>query len=168
MHHLAVKILDAFRPSNLIILTSAESIPSVIPVSLLRTSTAAIAVGGLPADPVPLFSNARRVSMRDIQGRMEAVQHVEDSIEIALLPPPYMIQGIAASLMDLAEVYGIHATCFILSSWIGDGLELRDAERLAAKMNDCLKQQMIDPQDILEGWKSGLGGQGSGNSSIYL
>lgn len=79
-----------------------------------------------------------------------------------------MIQGIAASLMSLAEVHGIHGTCFVFSSWIGEGLERRDVERVVSKLDDCLLGTQVNVQDVLKGWKQAVGASGAEKSSIYL
>jgi len=161
-------MLNALHPKNLVILASSTSVPSTIPISLLRTSTKLEAVGGLHADPNPLFSNRHRVTGRDIQSRIRASQHPEEVGEIPLLQPPNMIQGIAAALMSLAEVHAIHGTCFVFSSWIGEGLERRDVERVVSKLDDCLGGTQVNVQDVLKGWKQAIGASGTEKSSIYL
>ena len=164
----AHKIIDTLHPKNLVILTSSTSVPSTIPISFLQTSTKLEAIGGIRADPNPLFSNRGRVTGQDIQSRIHASQHPEETSEIPLLRPPNMIQGIAASLMSLAEVHGIHATCFVFSSWVGEGLEKRDVEKVVGKVQDCLGGVQVNVQDVLKGWKHALGVSGVGKSSIYL
>jgi hypothetical protein len=79
-----------------------------------------------------------------------------------------MIQGIAASLMSLAEIHAIHATCFVFSTWIGEGLERRDVERVVSKLDDCLGGTQVNVQDVLKGWKQAIGASGAEKSSIYL
>jgi hypothetical protein len=80
-----------------------------------------------------------------------------------------MIQGIAASLMGLAEVHGIVGTCFVFSSWVGDGLEKRDVENVVGKLYEGgLRGVRINVQDVMNGWKQALGGTAGDKSSIYL
>jgi hypothetical protein len=161
----AHRILDTLHPTNLVIVASSNSVPSTIPVSILRTSTKLEAIGGIPADPSPLHSNRRRVTAQDIQSRIKASQHPAEAGEIPLLQPPNMIQGIAASLMSLAEVHGIHATCFVFSSWIGPELEKKDAERVVSHLRNCLKGVPVNVDDLIKGWKQASGTE---RSSIYL
>lgn len=165
---IAHKILHTLHPLNLVILSSSTSVPSSIPISLLRTSTPAIAIGGIHADPNPLFSNRGRVTGQDIQRRIRAAHDPYGEGEIPLLQPPNMIQGIAASLISLAEVHGIHASCFVFSSWIGETLEKRDVEALVKKLQDSLKGTRINVQDVLKGWKEAIGMSVAEKSSIYL
>jgi hypothetical protein len=164
----AHKILETLHPTNLVIITSSNSVPSSIPISLLRTSTKQEAIGGVHADPNPLFSNRRRVTGRDIQARIHAAKDHKEVGEIPLLQPPNMIQGIAASLMSLAEVHGIYGTCFVFSTWIGEGLEKRDVEIVVRKLQDCLKGVQVNSQNVLNGWRHTLGASGAERSSIYL
>ena len=80
-----------------------------------------------------------------------------------------MIQGIAASLMGLAEVHGIVGTCYVFSSWVGEGLERRDVENVVGKMYDgCLRGVKVNVQDVMNGWKQALGSSAGEKSSIYL
>ena len=79
-----------------------------------------------------------------------------------------MIQGIAASLMGLAEVHGIPATCFVISSWVGANLEAHDVERVVTKLSDVLGGVTVDRDCILKGWHRALGVTGTEKSSIYL
>jgi len=167
---LATKILDILHPTNLVVLTSSKSVPHTCPVSLLRTSHPFKAIGGLPADPYPLFSNRRRVTREDIAARRAATDpgHIAE-VEVPLLQPPNMIQGIAASLMSLAEVHGIHATCFVVSEWIGDRLEDGDVERVVEKLNDTLRGAgRVHSHIVKKTWRQALGLSGAEKSSIYL
>lgn len=80
-----------------------------------------------------------------------------------------MIQGIAASLMGLAEIHGIVGTCFVFSSWVGEGLEKRDVESVVQKMEDgCLPGVKVNVQDVMDGWRQALGTTAGEKSSIYL
>ena len=108
------------------------------------------------------------MSGHDIQSRIRAAKNPSEVGEIPLLQPPNMIQGIAASLMSLAEVHGIHGTYFVFSAWIGAGLEKRDVEIVVRKLEDCLKGVQINSQDVLNGWKHAFGASGAEKSSIYL
>lgn len=108
------------------------------------------------------------MNLRDIQSRIHAAKNPKEVGEIPLLQPPNMIQGIAASLMSLAEVHGIHGTCFVFSTWIGEGLEKRDVEIVVKKLEDCLKGVQVNSQDVMNGWKHALGASGAEKSSIYL
>jgi len=166
--YLAHKVLDTLQPRNLVVVTSSNAIPSTIPVSLLCTSTPATAAGGVHADAYSLFSNRRLVRSGDIQARIRAAQSPKTAWEIPLLQPPKMILGIAASLMSLAEIHGIHATCFIFSTWIGEDLDRRDAERFVAHLTDVLKGIRIDVNDVLKGWKQSFGVSWVDKSSIYI
>jgi hypothetical protein len=167
---LASKILDTLHPENLVVLTSSKSVPHTHPVSLLRTSHPLKGVGGLPADANPLFSNRGRVTRGDIAKRVAATtpDKIQET-EVPLLQPPNMIQGIAASIMSLAEIHGIHATCFIVSEWIGDRLEERDVEKVVVKMNDALRGSgTISNEDFKSTWRQALAVSGAEKSSIYL
>lgn len=135
---------------------------------MLRTSHHPQSLGGHAADFNPLFSNRGRVSRGDIQRRLEASQDPAAHGEIPLLTPPNMIQGIAASLMEVAEVHGIVGTCFIFSSWLGDGLDKRDVERVVGKMGDALRGVKVSVDEVLKGWKRSLGASEKDKSSIYL
>jgi len=161
----AHSILNSFHPTNLVILTSSKAVPSNIPVSFLSTSTSPTAIGGQPADRNPLFSNRRITTPRDIQARIAAHQHPQESDELPLLQPPHMIQGIPAALISSAEIYGIHATCLIISTWLGEDLEKRDVEKLCKKLNQVLKGLNVDAEAILKGWNHSLGIE---RSTIYL
>ena len=108
------------------------------------------------------------MTRQDIEARIHAAKNPKEVGEIPLLQPPNMIQGIAASLMSLAEVHGIHGTCFVFSNWIGEGLEKRDVEIVARKLQDCLKGVQVNSQDVLDGWKHALATSGAEKSSIYL
>lgn len=79
-----------------------------------------------------------------------------------------MIQGIAASLMSLAEIHGIHATCFVVSAWIGDRLEDKDVEKLVTKLNDTLRGGRVNPHVVKKTWQQALGLSEAEKSSIYL
>jgi len=79
-----------------------------------------------------------------------------------------MIQGIAAALISLAEIHGIHATCFVLSSWIGGGLEEKDVDKMAAKLDDTLKGVPVSRRDIMKTWKAASGLSGVERSTLYL
>ena len=159
--------MDTLHPKTLVILTSSNSVPSTIPVSHLVTSTPRMAVGDIPADSNPLFSNRGRVMTDDIQARIAAYRHPEQSNEIPVLQPPYLIQGISASLMCLAEIRGIHATCYILSSW-NQNPEGRDVEKLVAKVRDELCGVELNVDDVLNGWKMAVGIFGAEKMSVYL
>jgi len=135
---------------------------------MLRTSHHPKAIGGHDADFNPLFSNRGRVSRSDIKARLEASQDPAAHGEIPLLTPPNMIQGIAASLMEGAEVHGIVGTCFIFSSWLGDGLDKEDVKRVVGKLGDALRGVSVSVDDVLKGWKRCLGNSRSEKSSIYL
>lgn len=137
---------------------------------MLRTSHHPKALGGHDADFNPLFSNRGRVSQSDIKARLAASQDPAAHGEIPLLTPPNMIQGIAASLMEGAEVHGIVGTCFILSSWLGDGLDKEDVKRVVTKLGDALRGVSVDVSvdDVLKGWKRCLGNSQTEKSSIYL
>jgi len=161
----ARSILNSFHPTNLIILTSSKAVPSNIPVSFLSTSTSPTAIGGQPADRNPLFSNRRITTPRDIQARIAAHQHPQESDELPLLQTPHMIQGLPAALLSLAEIYGIHATCLIISAWVGEDLEKRDVEKLCKKLSHVLNGVHVDAQNIFKGWNHSLGIE---RSTIYL
>jgi hypothetical protein len=79
-----------------------------------------------------------------------------------------MIQGVAAKLMELAEVHGIRATAFVFSTWVGEGLEKRDVEKVVGKLEDLCRCVNIDAGDILKGWKKAVGNSAAEKSSIYL
>lgn len=166
--HLSSQILSTFHPTNLVVLTSSTTVPSSLPISILRTSHHPKAIGGQAADFNPLFSNRGRVSRGDIQARLQASQNPAAHSEIPLLTPPNMIQGIAASLMEGAELHGIVGTCFIFSSWLGDGLDKEDVKRVVTKLGDTLRGVNISVDDVLKGWKRCLGSSQNEKSSIYL
>lgn len=166
--HLANLILSTLHPTNLVILTSSTTVPSSIPVSVLRTSHHPKAIGGHDADFNPLFSNRGRVSRADIKARLETSLDPAAHGEIPLLTPPNMIQGVSASLMEGAEVHGIVGTCFVFSSWLGDGLDKGDVERVVKKMGDALRGVKVSVDDVLKGWKRCLGGSEKEKASIYL
>jgi len=80
-----------------------------------------------------------------------------------------MIQGVAAAVMGLAEVHGIVGTCFVFSSWVGEGLERRDVENVLGKLYEGgLRGVKINVQDVMNGWKQALGATAGEKSSIYL
>jgi hypothetical protein len=80
-----------------------------------------------------------------------------------------MIQGVAAAVMGLAEVHGIVGTCFVFSSWVGEGLERRDVENVVGKLYEGgLRGVKINVQDVMNGWKQALGATAGEKSSIYL
>ena len=80
-----------------------------------------------------------------------------------------MIQGVAAAVMGLAEVHGIVGTCFVFSSWVGEGLERRDVENVLGKLYEGgLRGVKINVQDVMDGWKQALGATAGEKSSIYL
>jgi hypothetical protein len=79
-----------------------------------------------------------------------------------------MIQGVAAKLMELAEVHGIRATAFVFSTWVGEGLEKSDVEKVVGKLEDLLRGVHIDVDDILKSWKKAVGSSAAEKSSIYL
>ena len=120
---------------------------------MLRTSHHPKAIGGHDADFDPLFSNRGRVSQKDIQARLEASRNPASHSNIALLTPPSRISGIAAALMEGAELHGIVGTCFIFSSALGDGLGRRDVEKVVGKMTDALRGVKVSADDVLKGWK---------------
>jgi len=135
---------------------------------MLRTSHHPKALGGRDADFNPLFSNRGRVTRGDIQARVQASHDPAAHGEVPLLKPPNMIQGIAASLMEGAEVHGIVGTCFVFSSWLGEGLDKTDVERVVGKMWDVLRGVRVNSDDVLNGWKRSLGGSAKDKSSVYL
>jgi hypothetical protein len=79
-----------------------------------------------------------------------------------------MIQGVAAKLMELAEIHGIRATAFVFSTWVAGGLEKRDVEKVVGKLDDLCRGARVDPDDILKGWKKAIGNSAAEKSSIYL
>jgi hypothetical protein len=79
-----------------------------------------------------------------------------------------MIQGLAAKLMELAEVHGIRATAFVFSTWVGEGLEKRDVEKVVGKLEDSLRGAHVNADDILKSWKKAVGSSAADKSSIYL
>ena len=80
-----------------------------------------------------------------------------------------MIQGVAAAVMGLAEVHGIVGTCYVFSSWVGEGLERRDVENVVGKLYEGgLRGVKINVQDVMDGWKQALGASAGEKSSIYL
>jgi hypothetical protein len=80
-----------------------------------------------------------------------------------------MIQGVAAAVMGLAEVHGIVGTCYVFSSWVGEGLERRDVENVVGKLYEGgLRGVKINVQDVMNGWKQALGATAGEKSSIYL
>jgi hypothetical protein len=79
-----------------------------------------------------------------------------------------MIQGIAASLISLAEIHGIRGDCFVFSSWIGEGLEKGDVERVVTKVGDVLMGVKISSDQVMKGWSQALGSSAADKSSIYL
>jgi hypothetical protein len=80
-----------------------------------------------------------------------------------------MIQGVAAAVMGLAEVHGIVGTCYVFSSWVGEGLERKDVENVVGKLYEGgLRGVKINVQDVMNGWKQALGATAGEKSSIYL
>jgi hypothetical protein len=74
-----------------------------------------------------------------------------------------MIQGIPAAFMSLAELYGIHATCLIVSTWVGEDLEKKDVEKLSQKLSHVGLN--VAAEGILKVWNDSLGIE---RSTIYL
>jgi hypothetical protein len=163
---ISYKLINILHPKNLIILTSSNSVPSTIPISQLITSTPRMAIGGIPIPSNPLFSNRGRVTRDTIQARITAHQHPDQS-EIPILQTPYMIQGISASLICLAEIKGIHAVCYIVSCRI-ESPDRRDIEKLVSKVKDQLGGIELNVNDILKGWRTVFGISGYEKMSIYL
>jgi hypothetical protein len=79
-----------------------------------------------------------------------------------------MIQGIAGALISSAEIYGIRGTCFVFSSWIGEGLEQKDVETVVEKLEHVLSGVKVGPEEAMKGWRLALGSSGADKSSIYL
>ena len=112
----------------------------------------------------PLFSNRGRVTRERLAERRAAAH-----LEIPLLQPPNMIQGIAASVMALAEVHGIHAVCFVVSEWVGEQLEDGDVEKIVHKLNEVLSGEgSVSVGDVRKTWRQAFESSGAQKASIYL
>jgi hypothetical protein len=56
----------------------------------------------------------------------------------------------------------------VFSSWIGEGLEKGDVERVVRKLGDVLMGVRISSDQVMRGWSQALGSSVADKSSIYL